>query len=169
MQQRASDYKGLTNRSGMLSLDIEPGVISVVPGGVEDHHITIVYLGKNVDDALHAQAAERAAQIGAFSGPITLTLHGIDTFEPSDASDGKVPAFAKVSGSRADMLRLRTLRLLAEDLSASQFTDYTPHVTLAFLDPDEPLPAGIPPTQVTFTHVSLHHGDDVTRFELAGA
>lgn len=159
---KASGYT-LNKRSGMISLDIPEGTITPVPGGVTDHHITVVYLGPDVDDDAFANACARAAAAAAgMPGPLLGAIKGIGTFPPSDSSDGKVPAWAGVSLPGAEQLREAL-----EDLSASEHKDWKPHVTLAYVEPGEPLPKPLPATPVTFTHLSVHRGhDEVVRFPL---
>lgn len=153
---------GLTPRSGMISLDLPKGTIKPVPGGVGDHHITVVYLGPDVDDAAFAQACSRARQAAtSVPGPLAGIVSGVGSFPPGDSSDGKRPAFAPVHVPGAKGLRSRL-----EDLSASEHRDFKPHVTLAYVGKDDPLPAPVPPTPVRFTHLSVHRGDDVKRFPL---
>jgi 2'-5' RNA ligase len=97
----------------------------------------------------------------AAPGPLAGMLSGIASFPPSDSSDGMVPAFipARIPGAEK-------LRADLEHLSASEHKDWAPHVTLAYLEPGEPLPAPHPPVPVTFTHLSVHRGDEVYRFPL---
>ena len=153
---------GLTKRSGMISLDLEPGTVPAVPGGVDDHHVTVVYLGSDVDDAAFAQACARAgAAAAAMPGPVSGTVGGVDSFKPSAGSGGLTPAFAPV-----DLPGAHELRAQLGDLSASEHTTYHPHVTLAYLQPGQPLPEPVPNTPVTFTHLSVHRGPDVVRIPL---
>lgn len=157
---------GLTQRSGMISLDLEPGTIPAVPGGVDDHHITIVYLGSDVDDAKYAYAVRRAAHAAAMMPRTTATgtVHGVGTFAPSEGSDGMTPSFAQVRMADAHLLHA-----FLSDLSASEHKTYHPHVTLKYLEDGERLPAPVPPTTVTFTHLSVHRGDSVRRIPLGGS
>jgi len=163
--QLANRGYDLNPRSGMISLDMPPGIITPVPGGVTDFHITVVYLGPDVDDEAFAQACLGAkSAAAAVPGPLTGMVGGIGTFPPSDGSDGKVPVWAGVVLPGADRLRGAL-----EDLSASERPDWKPHVTLAYIDPGDPLPAPSPSMQVSFTHLSVHRGDDeVERFPLGG-
>lgn len=156
----------LSPRSGWISLDLPQGTIAPIPGGVTDHHVTVVYLGPDVDDEAFAKAQDRAREAAAaMPGPLTGTAGGIGSFKPSDGSDGKVPAWAGVVLPGAERLRSAL-----EDLSASEHPDWKPHVTLAYVAPGEPLPAPVPQTPVTFTHLSVHRGDDeVARFPLGGS
>lgn len=157
--EKAGTVPGLTKRSGMISLDLEPGTVPAVPGGVADHHITIVYLGPDVDDDAFAQAVARAgAAAAAMPASVSGTVHGVDAFTPSAGSDGKTPAFAKV-----DLPAAYDLNGMLADLSASEHTVYHPHVTLKYLDDGEEPPEPVTPTPVTFTHLAVHRGDQVTR------
>lgn len=155
----------LNKRSGMISLDLAPGTISLVPGGVADHHITVVYLGPDVDDDAFEQACDRAREAAsAMPGPLTGSVGGIGTFQPKEGGDKETPAWAGVVLPGAERLRSAL-----EDLSASKFKDWKPHVTLAFVKPGEALPQPVPHTPVTFTHLSVHRGEDeVARFPLGG-
>src|ERR1035441_10599412 len=103
-------------RAGWISLDIPDGTITPVPGGVTNHHITIAYLGPDIDDDAFAEACQRAASAAAaMPGPLTGTVGGVGAFPPSASSGGKVPAFAQVDVPGIEMLR-HALR----DLSASE-------------------------------------------------
>jgi rifampin ADP-ribosylating transferase len=134
-----------------------------VPGGVDDHHITICYLGKNVSDKAFAEACRRTREAAAQCPPMDGVLRGIDIFPPSKSSDGKVPAFvpAYVGG-------IGRLRRLLEDQSASEHKDYRQHVSLAYLEEGDSLPAPHPAVPVRFTHVHVKRGDEVVSYPLGG-
>jgi len=156
----ATGYK-LNPRSGMISLDLPSGTIAPVPGGVDDHHITVVYLGPDVDDDALAEACDRAQKAAAaVPGPLKGSVGGIGSFPPG--SDG-MPVWAGVDLPGADSIR----QGLA-DLSASEHKDWKSHVTLAYVKPGEPFPAPVPQTPVIITHLSVHRGKDVVRFPLGG-
>lgn len=162
LHKGAAGAPGLTSRSGMISLDLPSGLVPPVPGGVSDHHITVVYLGKDVSDGDFDAACARAETAAAGTpGPLVGTIAGIDTFPPSTGSDGKTPAFAPVTLPGVDRLRGDL-----EDLSASDHATYTPHVTLAYLDDGDPLPQPVAATLVTFTHLTVHRGDETRSFPL---
>jgi len=132
---------------------------------VSDHHITVVYLGQDVDGEAFAEACRRAQAAAAqVPGPLTGMVGGIGTFPPSDGSDGKVPAWAGVVLPGAERLRAAL-----EDLSASEHKNWAPHVTLAYVDAGDPLPPPAPSMQVSFSHLSVHRGDDeVMRYPIGG-
>jgi hypothetical protein len=149
----------------MISLDLPPGTIQPVPGGVTDFHVTVVYLGPDVDDEAFARACKRAAMAAeAVSGPLTAIISGVGSFAPSGSSDGKVPAFAPVTVPGAEVLR-REL----EDLSASEHAQWKPHVTLTYVGPGDPLPDPVPLTFAEFPYLSVHRGEDVVRIPLGPA
>lgn len=153
---------GANPRSGFISLDLPPGLITPVPGGICDHHITIAYLGKDLDKDAFDNACDRAEQAAAaMPGPLPGVISGIGSFEPSNASDGLVPAWAGIS-----LPGVEKLRAYLEDLSASEHTQFQPHITLAYLNPGEPLPPPVPPTGVVFTHLTLHCGNETRSFPL---
>lgn len=159
---KASGTPGLTKRSGMISLDLPAGLVPTIPGGVTDHHITVVYLGSDVSDTEFDTACDRAQAAAAQApGPLLGTIAGIDTFAPSDGSDGKIPAFVPVTLPGVEHLRAHL-----EDLSANEHADYRPHVTLAYLDEGDPLPDPVPATLVSFTHLTVHRGEQTRSFPL---
>jgi hypothetical protein len=163
--QLASRGYELNARSGMISLDLPPGIITPVPGGVTDFHVTIVFLGADVDDEAFAEACRRTqAAASQVPGPLTGMVGGIGSFPPSGGSDGKVPAWAGVVLPGAELLRTAL-----EDLSASEHKNWKPHVTVAYTDPGDPLPPPVPSMQVSFSHLSVHRGEDeVARYPIGG-
>jgi GNAT superfamily N-acetyltransferase/2'-5' RNA ligase len=157
--EAASGYTGLTKRSGMIYLDLPEDAVKHVPEGVDDHHITVVYLGKDVSDEAFAEACRRAKEAATQVAPLSGFLRGIEAFEPGDGSDEKVPAFVP-----AYLPGIGRLRGLLEDLNGSQHRQYRPHVTLAYLEPGEDLPAPHPRVDVSFDCLHVKRGDDIVSF-----
>jgi hypothetical protein len=153
----------LNPRSGMISLDLAPGTIPIVPGGVDDHHITVVYLGPDVDDTSWAQACAAAQQVAARTAPLSGTIGGRGEFP---AGEDGVPVFAKVQLPGAADLH-QALKHLQHPTAASATHGYTPHVTLTYAQ-DDHRPDPVPNTPVTFAELSLHRGDQIVRYPLAG-
>lgn len=152
-------------RSTYISLDLPEGTIPAAPGGVTDHHITVAYLGRDLSDEAYATAYSRAQTAAAAApAPLVGVVAGIGSFEPSTASDQLIPVYAA-----ADIPGLNDLAAALTDLSASEFTDYHPHVTLAYVQPGQPFPHPVPPTPVAFTHLTMHHRDSVARIPLGPA
>ena len=162
-EKSAGGYS-LSARSGMISLDLPEGLITPLPGGVDDHHVTVVYLGPDVNDQAFDEACRRARDAARqIQGPLTGMFSGIDSFPPSAGSDGKTPVFVPAHIPGAEQLR----EALA-DLSASEHTDWRPHCTLAYLDDGDPMPGLQPPVTTAFGHLTVHRGDDVRRFPFGG-
>lgn len=146
--------------SGMVSLDIAPGELPTVPGGVNDHHITVVFFGKDVSDDRFDDVCALAERVAAATpGPLTGTASGRGTFPPSESSDNKVPVFAV-----PDVAGLDDLRATFESLNASEHKEYKPHITLAYVDQGDPLPAPLAPTPLSFDYIAVHRGDEVRRY-----
>jgi 8-oxo-dGTP pyrophosphatase MutT (NUDIX family)/2'-5' RNA ligase len=148
----------------MVSLDLAPGVIPTLSDGVSDQHITIVFIGKGVSDELFDEVCERAEAVAASMPGPSGTVGGLGQFPPSESSDWLVPVFAI-----PDVPAAAALRAEFEDFNASEHTDYKPHVTLGYFEQDEQLPDPVADTPVSFTHLSVHRGDEVRRFPFAGA
>jgi GNAT superfamily N-acetyltransferase len=147
-------------RTGMIYLDVPPELIHQVPGGVNDSHITLVYLGKGLSDEQFGEACRRAAKAAAGAQPMEGVLRGVETFPPSD---GKTPAFVP-----AYIPGIGELRRGLEDLSASEHKDYRPHLTLGYLEPGDEMPPPHPPVHLRFTHLHVKRGDQVVAFPLGG-
>lgn len=161
MAKGARGYQ-LNPRSGMISLDLPDGLIEPIPGGVSDFHITCVYLGPDVSDEAFAYACERAAQAAAAApGPLAGVISGLGTFAPSVSSDGLIPVWAGVTLPGAEQIRAAL-----NDLSASEHPDWHPHVTRCYAEAGDVPPDPLPATPVTFTHLSVHRGEQVARFPL---
>lgn len=146
----------------MLSLDLPRGVIPRSPGGVDDHHITLVYLGKNVPKSRLDEISSRAAQIAASTPPLQGTVSGRGTFAPSESSDNMTPVYA-----RPKIPGITQLQKQFADLSDSEH-GFHPHITLKYADGKKDLPDPVEPTDVAFSHLSLHRGDTVERFPFKG-
>ena len=156
---------GLHERSGMVSLDIPEGVLPVVPGGVEDHHITVCFLGSDVDDDTFQRVCDRAQEVAAGHPPVDAIIAGVSSFEPSSSSEGKRPVYAIPVGPVQE--QAANLHDLFDDFNQSSHPGYHPHVTLAYIDDGDPLPESPAPTTVAFTHLSVHRGGEVVRFPFA--
>jgi 2'-5' RNA ligase len=162
-REAVSGYDGLTKRSGMIYLDLPPGTVRLVPGGVDDSHVTICYLGKDVSDEAFEEACRRTREAAARLAPMDGVLRGIDVFPPSKSSDGKVVAFVPAYIGSVGLLR-RAL----EDLSASEHKDWRPHVTLSYMEEGDSLPAPHPAVMVRFDRVHVKRGDEAVSFPLTG-
>jgi len=143
-------------RTGMISLDLPPGTVPPVPDGVTDQHVTVIYLGPDVDDAAMSRAREAVIAAASDMRPVDAVVHGVGAFPPGD--DGR-PVYAHVTSPAVHDLHRKLADLESPDSKAREF-GYKPHVTLRYQrEPDAPLPPPVPETPVTFTHLSIHRGD----------
>jgi len=163
-KQGDEEHKGQSTakkgvNSGMVSLDLPLGSVGSEP----DPHITVVFLGSDVADETFAEVCSRARGVAAVMQPLEGKVSGLDTFPPSDGSDHKTPVFAI-----PDVPELDTLRAAFEDFNASEHADFTPHVTLTYLDEGDPMPDPVPETPITFGGLSVHRGDETMWYPFGG-
>jgi 2'-5' RNA ligase len=150
---------GLTKRSGMVSIDLTPGTLQDVDGGVDDHHVTLVYLGKNVTDDLLEEVKQAVQQAARGTVPFTMQVGGLGRFPASASSGGDDVHYAHVTtdeltqGEPLDVLRQKLQRY-----HASEHQDFTPHVTLKY-GGEAPEPQ--PWVDVPVTHLNIHVGGEV--------
>lgn len=149
-----------SHTGGMVSLDLPSDVLDTE----EDPHITIVFLGKDISPALHAAVIARAKEVAAQMAPLSGTIGGLGTFEPSESSDNKTPVYAipVIAG-------IQELREAFEDFNASEFSEYMPHVTITYLDEGDEMPDAPARVPVAFHSLSVHCGDVVTTIPFSGA
>jgi 8-oxo-dGTP pyrophosphatase MutT (NUDIX family)/2'-5' RNA ligase len=149
-----------------IVLDVPRGLIHNVNESVDySPHITVCYLGKDLDEDSFAEVLRRAEDAARRQpGPLEGTLGGLDTFEPSNSSDGKVPVIVP-----ANIPGIHVLRNRLEDLSASEHKSYIPHVTLAYCEPGEELPPPHHEVPISFTHLTVRRGNtEAHRFPFGG-
>lgn len=122
----------LPNETARLLSEIE------VPGKKESrdrYHITLLYLGEDVDIKVLAQALEVTHAVTTTTRPFTLQVNRVAAFPSGD--DG-FPIICPVNSDPLHDLRKR----LADDYDAAgieyskRFPEYRPHVTLSYSEED---------------------------------
>lgn len=154
----------------MIAAVIPPdaGEQVAVPGGLplDDLHLTLVYLGDAADrdDADRQAVTDAVTRAAAAFSPLAGTLSGIGRFTADDDGNPGDPLYAA-----ADIPGLGRLRLAVADACAAAGVppasnhDFTPHVTLAYIDPDDDLPVQrLDPVPVEFAELVLSWGEDDT-------
>lgn len=149
-----------TTTTAMISLDLPDGTLPVLEGGVTDHHVTVVYLGSDVDEAAYERACQRAAAAASVTPALSGAFRETRVFGPSDHGTPLI--------MEADIPGVHRLRGMLADLNGSPITSYRPHVTLTYLQPGDLVPAPPEPAAALFTHLSVHRGGEVRHFRLAG-
>lgn len=152
MTQHNDGYVG-TKRSAWIAFDLPSNAIEPVVGGVIDHHVTVVYLGDDVDDGRYTEALTTAQlAAAAFDRPLILDIGRIGCF-PAPQGGGKIAWYRQVGDRYGVMAQLRAH--LAH-LDGSGRTIYRPHVTLAYRDPEDAVIFRVDPIQVGIPCLSVH-------------
>ncbi len=164
------------NHTGIMiafMLDEKTAKQLVIPNGepAQNLHCTLAYLGDVSEFTGDLDLLKKA--LDSFASEATIPLEGrvsgVGRFSPSDSSDALSPVIALV-----DMQGLHHFRdTLVERLHAigvqvaSDFA-YTPHITLAYIDPDADMPIIDikPPVYLNFDQVCLVVADERTYFPL---
>ncbi|MEV0996891.1 2'-5' RNA ligase family protein [Nonomuraea sp. NPDC050202] len=151
--------------SGVMVAFMLPSEVAAqlaVPDGVPaDHlHVTLAYLGKELDEAALATVADVVAAVAAGSGALAGTVGGIGAFP---AGEDGVPVYVPVDVPGLEVLRQRLVDRLAEaGIAPAADHGYTPHVTLTYLPEGEvTMPAPVPAHEVEFGEVSVVRGDEL--------
>jgi broad specificity phosphatase PhoE/2'-5' RNA ligase/cation transport regulator ChaB len=139
---------------------------------VGDLHLTLAYLGKSEEvNANLLPALETTLKTFADRhAPVMGELGGPGRFAATEHSDGKDVCIAMFESKDIQDFR----RELVEALEAAGFAPrknfgYTPHTTLAYIDPAADLPVQrVDPIPVTFGSVVLCVGRDRKEFPLTG-
>jgi 2'-5' RNA ligase len=156
----ANSAADVTPRMGMVALEVPAGTIAPLKGGTaaDDMHITLAFLGDDVDDKTLARAIALAYD-ASHRRPLSGTVGGLGTFPPKE--DGaKVPVWCPVNVPGVNDMASNFRSLSASGMG------YVPHITLAFVPEGSKLPDPVPPTPVTLTNLIVKRGDQVFRFPL---
>lgn len=165
----------------MIAFMLDPDTANklAIPGGEDPHdmHCTLAYMG-NIDGEpepgkLHPVAAQdiltnTLSLFASTAQPLHGNIGGVARFTPSPSSDEMSPVIALVS-----ILELQDWRQkLVDALSAAGFNvasnfPYTPHMTIAYIDADKPMPIStVEPLPLNFDTLCLAIGNQRMYFKL---
>ena len=154
----------------MIALYPPPAVAAqlALPGGepAAELHVTLAYLGRlsAIGDLNKATAALQKVWLGA---KLTGQLGGIGMFPPSESSEGRAVAWVPVDVPGLAELRQAIVQELdGVGLAPKANHGWTPHLTLAYLEPGAAPPAPVPAAPVTFNEIWLVCGEQRQRFPL---
>lgn len=127
-------------------LDSDLASALAIPGGeaLDQLHLTLCYCGDAtaMSDVAIARAIDRVAWAAeCFMGPLVGQIAGVGRFNASESSDGKDVVYANV-----DVPGLERLRQLIADMLTdigcppSANHGFTPHITLAYIEPGSTMP-----------------------------
>lgn len=133
----------------------------------EDLHITLALLGDTNEDDFDIPALKKLlAKYAAGANTLQGTTTGIGRFAASEAEATPVYASVNIAGIqawRADLVK----QLEAAGFEVASNFEFTPHITLAYVDADAPLPVeSIPELALTFDTLWLAVGDDRYSFPI---
>lgn len=152
----------------MVAFMLSPTVARKIaqPGGepASDLHITLAFLGDSseLDEAQRQQLVQAVYGYAARAKPLRGSLSGIGRFNPSASSEGKVPIIALVNAPGIQQWRAGLAAALEQAGTPADTTfEYTPHITLAYVDADKPLPAiSLPDVTLRLDKVTVAIGDE---------
>jgi 2'-5' RNA ligase len=102
----------------------------------EELHVTLGYFGKAVSESQLKTIREQLTTIAQKYAPLQGKVGGIGRFPASESSDGKDVIIELVDVARLESLREEILRELeVNSVPAVRTHGYTPHITLAYVDP----------------------------------
>ncbi len=140
-----------------------------LPGGEApaDLHVTLAYLGRRSELAAPLEKIAQALRL-VTPAPLEGVIGGVGRFSASETSDGKDVIYASVGVP--GLVELRQAVLLALDIAGADVSaahGFTPHMTLAYVDPSAENPLlRLAPRPVRFTDFYLVTGGERVRFPL---
>lgn len=163
-----------TGAAVMLYPSLADAQALAVPGGEppDELHVTLVFLGdaSEIDEPTRQAILDTVRTWSEFD-PFTLALEPkLAIFHGDRDGDGKDPLIAKVEPTqtflRARELLVGMLRRRGAPIDTT-FTDYKPHLTLAYVPTGDADPVGAPKLDtLTLGEVVVAFGDDVHPFRL---
>lgn len=142
-----------------------------LPGGepVQDLHVTLAFLGEQSDMQIDPLVlAQALTAFASDAEPLAGKIGGLGRFSPSDSSEGTSPVIALVNVPgiqqwRADLVQ----RLESLGVAVAKDFEYTPHITLVYIDADAPMPVeSVPDLDLRFDTLCLAMGDERTFFPI---
>ena len=165
------EEEGHTGVMVAFFLDAKSAKKLAIPDGepAEDLHVTLAFLGDKSE--LTVDVTKLKKELAGFASeaiPLKGTIGGLGRFAPSDSSDGKAPIIALVNVPGLQTWRAALVkRLESLGVKVANDFDFTPHITLAYVDADAPMPVDeVPELDLEFDALWLAVGDDRTSFTI---
>jgi 2'-5' RNA ligase len=135
----------------------------------EDMHVTLAFLGDKSDyEQGFAKLKKALAGFASEAIPLSGNVSGLARFAPSESSDGKAPVVALVNVSGLQKWRDGLVKCIeGVGYTVAKDFEYTPHITLDYVDADDPMPVDeVPDVALTFDQLWLAVGDERTSFKI---
>lgn len=166
------DHTGL-----LVAVWLDPALANALalPGGepADQLHVTLCYCGDatEMSDVQIARAIGAVSEVAMMYGPLTGSINGLQRFNGSDSTDGLDVFAAQVDVPMLEAMRqYLAVYLDMADCRPSTDHGYTPHMTLAYIDPGADLPMQRLPTYpFTISAISVGIGDRRTEIPLTGS
>jgi 2'-5' RNA ligase/phage portal protein BeeE len=176
------DYQAnaVSNNTGaMVALMIPQDIAKqlALPGGEPsgDLHITLAYLGDKNDAPQNFltpfdkpnRLKQAIASVASENIPLSGTVAGIGRFNPEE-DGGLTPVYASVDIPGLSEFRTRLVAAIErEHYFVAKNHGFTPHITLAYIDADAPMPIeSVPALSLDFDTVTLVICDERMTFPL---
>lgn len=163
-----------THTGAMVALYLPPGVAEqlAVPGyePADELHLTLAYLGKADQlSALQVAAIETATlQAAAGARPLRATVSGLGRFTNVPKGSPEV-VWAALDVPGLDELRVRLVGWLVElGVEPDRTHGFTPHVTLAYVEPGVEPVDDVPDLEFTFDRLTTAIAGRRTDYALGG-
>jgi SPP1 gp7 family putative phage head morphogenesis protein len=146
-----------------LALSVPPaaGELMAVPGGepADGLHVTLFY-AKGLTAEAAALVEERFREVWEEYRPIEVVVRRLGVFLGSSSSDWKDVLYARPESPKLLELRCAFIERLAEDgVAPASEHQFTPHITLKYLEPGEPRPGSIAPVRFEMSDHVFEAGD----------
>lgn len=145
-----------------------------VKGGEDpkELHLTVCYLGKASELGKPGLKVVKriCKQVARNFEPLEARLGGLGRFAASETSDAKDVLYASIDSPRLEAVRQTLLRGFSRaKIEWPTNHGYTPHVTLAYIDPKDPLPIKrLAANQLKLEELVLAVGGERKMFPLTG-
>lgn len=127
-------------------------------------HITLAFLGEDVD---MAKAARVSRRIAAMAAPVEGKVTGLGRFQGTEKGDAVYASFSahNLNGFREALVQA----LEKAGFSVSRKFAFTPHITMVYVNPGEDMPVNeINPFHIRFSAITLMQGEERHDFPFLG-
>jgi 2'-5' RNA ligase len=137
---------------------------------VDELHITILYLGKELTDVQKAVVRDVTKEVTRTLAPIEGTIGGNGRFPNSESTEGRDVLIRLVDIPRLEALRETLVaQLRRRDVPVELTHGYTPHITLAYVEPGyEKVDEHVASVPLLINELTVANDGSHTTFALSG-
>lgn len=177
-QYEQGDVKKYTGSGVMIAFMLPKAIASKLTmdegEGAEELHVTVLYLGKaeTIDDDKLDALKEKLEAFCAKYSPLEGSIGGYGRFPASESTEGRDVLIGLVDVPRLEALREQLIALVTKlGIAPVLNHGYTPHVTIAYVEPTynkefAPLKTAIP---LTIDSLTCSIGKDRVSYPLVGS